>query len=439
MSWLLNAIYAIGLVCATPWLAWRYCFQNKSRRGWGHKLFGRVPIRSGNHRCVWMHAVSVGEVNLLKPLIEGLKSLDPDLEVVISSSTETGFDLAAKKYPEQTLFFCPMDFTWAIKNVLRRVRPDALILSELEVWPNLIRETERSGAKVAIINARLGESSFRGYQRLSFLLRPVFEKLSLVASQTEAYTERFCQLGVPKDNVSTTGNMKFDNANTDRNNPRSQEFAQLLPSQVKKVFLGGSTQAEEDLLLADAFANINDPELQLVLVPRHPERVPALTGQLRRKGLAFHLRSSGKPISMDKPQDGLLPIMIVDVIGELGAWWGLADGGYVGGSMGSRGGQNMIEPAAYGIPVSFGPNTKNFKQVVTMLLDRKAAQRVHDRSELEAFIRQVVLNNSETQEMAQRARTLVLEQQGVTARTLDLLSQMLDITASTNSGKRSAA
>ena len=136
MSGLLNIIYGVCLIAMTPWLLWRKLFQNKSRRGWSHKLLGRVPRRQGNAACIWIHAVSVGEVNLLKPLIEQLNRVDPNIEVVISTSTETGFDLAQNKYPAQTVFFCPMDFSWAIRQTLKRIRPDLLVLTELELWPN---------------------------------------------------------------------------------------------------------------------------------------------------------------------------------------------------------------------------------------------------------------------------------------------------------------
>ena len=195
LSWFLNVIYICFLVLASPWLLWRFLVSGKNRRGWNQKLFGAVQSRESSAPCIWLHAVSVGEVNLLAPILNQLTADRPDLEFVISTTTETGFDLANKKYPDQYVFFCPMDFTWAIKRVLKRLRPDVLVLAELELWPNLIRTSRSSGVPVAVVNARLSESSFNGYQKLAWVIRPSIRQLSLVAAQNSTYANRFLQLG----------------------------------------------------------------------------------------------------------------------------------------------------------------------------------------------------------------------------------------------------
>lgn len=426
MSWLLNIIYSLCLLAISPWLLWRYLFQSKSRRGWSHKLLGRVPTRSHGVRCIWIHAVSVGEVNLLQPLITGLLDDDPATEIVISTSTETGFDLANNKYPQHSVFFCPMDFSWSVRETLRRIRPDLLILTELELWPNLILNTRAVGAKVMIANARLSESSYRGYRLVNFLIGPVLKSVNLIAAQNDKYANRFKMLGCENESVSTTGSIKFDNACFDRNTSGSTDLAKLLPAIRSFVFLAGSTQFEEDVLAVETYQHLVEehPGLQLILVPRHPDRSARLARYLDDRKLHHVLRSNGQ--AQNTRGDGLRnPILIVDVIGELGAWWGTADVAYVGGSMGSRGGQNMIEPAAFGIPVSFGPHTENFRHIVQQLLDANAAVVVSDQKELEAFVSRALNDRKWAQIMGEKARQLVSEQQGATRRTLDCIQGLM--------------
>lgn len=425
MSWLLNIVYAASLMIISPWLVWRYLVQHKSRRGWSHKLFGGVPRRIGNGRCVWFHAVSVGEVNLLPRLIDRLFADQPGTDVVISTSTESGFDLAKSKYGDRLVFFCPLDFSWAVNRVLRRLRPDVLVLTELELWPNLILCAERFGTSVMIANARLSESSFIGYRRLRPIMGTVLSRICMVTAQNETYAERFKQLGCDPSRVSVTGNVKFDNAETNRDNPRTRELRRLLPDDKGFVFLAGSTQVEEELLAISVFKKlaITHPKLRLILVPRHPERSSKIARMIQQQGLTCQFRSQLTHPTQLTGQPP--PILVVDVIGELGGWWGVADVGLVGGSFSTRGGQNMIEPAAFGIPVCFGPRTENFRVIVEQLLDANAAEVVHDEHELLRFVSRALADAKWSREIGQRAQTLVLQQQGATARTIAGLRGLL--------------
>ena len=242
MSWVLNTLYLMALIVSLPWQLYRAVFQNKSRRGWLQKLFGFVPVNRGDSQCVWLHAVSVGEVQLLQPILLRLARHYPEAEYVISVSTESGMDLARKKYPSHQLFFCPFDFSWAIKNALRRIRPDMLVLAELELWPNLVRIARRFGIPVCVVNGRLSEKSFRGYQRWSWLFGKSFQSLEWVAAQNETYAERFRKLGCPE--VSVTGSVKFDGVSIDRNNVATRKLAQLLGWQRQLRFPGRQYPAE---------------------------------------------------------------------------------------------------------------------------------------------------------------------------------------------------
>ncbi|MEX2173435.1 MAG: 3-deoxy-D-manno-octulosonic acid transferase [Pirellulaceae bacterium] len=424
MAYVFNLVYLLLAAVGAPWLAYQSWRTGKYREGWGAKLLGRVPLRHGGSRCLWLHAVSVGEVNLLAPLIQRFEQLHPDWEIFISTTTQSGYQLAQKRYAPRTVFYCPLDFTWAVRRAMRAIRPDLLVLTELELWPNLIVAARRHGAKVAVVNARLSEKSLRGYRRIAWVAQPVFRQLDLVAAQNEAYAERFLSLGARTAAVQVTGSIKFDGARTNRDNPDTQRLAQLAgirPTDI--VLLAGSTQEPEESLALDSFTSLVGihPALRLILVPRHPERFDAVAGLLNRRGVRWQRRSR---LDADRYDPGAR-VLLIDVVGELGAWWGAAHIAFVGGSLGQRGGQNMIEPSGYGAAVSFGPNTWNFRDVVTQLLAREAAVVVHDGSELTAFVRRALEEPDFAQQLGSRARELVLEQQGAADRTIALLDGLL--------------
>jgi 3-deoxy-D-manno-octulosonic-acid transferase len=424
MPYLLNVIYAALLLLAAPWLAWQTARTGKYRDGWPAKLFGQVPLRKSDSRCVWIHAVSLGEVSLIGSLVAELRRRHPDWDIVISTTTLTGHALARTRYADLPVFYFPLDFTWAVGRALDRVRPDALVLAELELWPNLIRAARRRDVKIAVANGRLSDKSFRGYARLGRLVRPMLAGLDLVAAQNSAYAERFTSLGASADRVHVTGSLKFDGAQTDRANPATmnlRELADFAASDV--VFLAGSTQEPEEQLAIEAFKVLAQryPHLRLVIVPRHPERFAEVGRTLSASGLIWEKRSGWGTRGGNRQ----VRVLLVDRVGELAAWWGTAHIAYVGGSMGERQGQNMIEPAAYGCAVSFGPKTRNFRDVVSALLAAEAATVVHDGPELTAFVERCLADPAFTAEQGRRAAAVVAAQLGATARTVDLLEALL--------------
>ncbi|HYO25958.1 MAG TPA: glycosyltransferase N-terminal domain-containing protein, partial [Lacipirellulaceae bacterium] len=395
-AWLLNLAYLATLAIAAPWIVWSAVRHGKHREGFADKLLGRVPQRDGDRPCVWLHAVSVGEVNLLATTIAELARVRPEWQVVVSTTTKTGYELARNKYAGRMVFYCPLDFSWAVAAAMRRVRPTLLVLAELELWPNLIAAARRHGARVAIINGRLSDNSFRGYGRVRPIVARVLRQVDLLAAQNEETAARFRALGARPHTVHATGSLKFDGAQTERSNPRTVELQRLAGlTEGAVVFLAGSTQAPEEEYSLRIFQRLaaTRPELRLILVPRHKERFDEVAGLLDRSGLTWQRRSelpaaagvsAAPPVravggvsgaANDRrcnpdsawdasPTKSRLPqwrVLLVDAIGELGAWWGAAQVGFVGGSFGSRGGQNMLEPAAYGVALCFGPNTWNFR------------------------------------------------------------------------------
>ncbi len=424
MSFMLNLIYLALILFASPWLLYSAIRAGKYREGFSAKFFGRVPVRSGNRTCIWLHAVSVGEVNLLKTLLERMEREHPDCACVISTTTKTGFDLARKKYAPHAVFYCPLDFSWATSAAMRRVRPDLLILAELELWPNLIRAARRQGAKVAVVNGRLSDKSFRGYRRVRWLVAPLLRSIDLIAAQNEEYAERFLHLGARPESVHVTGSLKFDGAQTDRGNAVTRRLAALAGiGSDDVVFLAGSTQAPEEQLALNTFQSLvgQHPRLRLILVPRHPERFDEVAALLDRSNIQWQRRTRLDTGGADPHAR----VLLVDAVGELAAWWGTAHIAFVGGSLGRRGGQNMIEPAAYGAAVSFGPNTHNFRDIVKLMLERRAAVVVRDGAELTQFVHRCLEEPAFAADLGRRGQQLVAQQLGATQRTLGLLGSLL--------------
>lgn len=421
MSFLRNLIYLLLLAAVSPWLLYQAWRNGKYRAGWNEKFFGRVPRRHGDRRCIWFHAVSVGEVNLLRPLIARWEQEFPEWDCVISTTTRTGFELAHQRYAPRTVFYAPLDFSWAVERALRRIRPDLLVMAELEVWPNWIAAATAGGIPVAIINGRLSAKSFQGYQRLRRFLQPTFAQLAAVGVQNDEYADRFRQMGVPAERVQTTGSVKFEDANIDRQNPQTKRLAALAGIGASDiVFLAGSTQETEEAAALSAYEALRGefPQLRLLLVPRHPERFDTVAELLTNRGVTFQRRSQLEKQGTNNDAR----VLLVDVVGELGAWWGTAQIAFVGGSLTQRGGQNMIEPAAYGAAVCFGPNTWNFKDVVELLLGNNAAIVVRNEAEMTAFARKALTEPDFAANLGQRARELVIAQTGAADKTLRLLA-----------------
>lgn len=423
-AWLLNAAYLALMIFASPWVIWSALSHGKYREGFGQKLLGRVPRRAGEQPCVWLHAVSVGEVNLLATMLTEFQARYPDWELVISTTTKTGYDLACHKYADHTVFYCPLDFSWAATSAMRRIRPHLFVLAELELWPNLIRAAKQQGARVAIINGRMSDKSFRGYHRFRWLVGPVLRQIDAIAAQNEETAKRFRRCGAIPSTVTTTGSLKFDGAQTNRNNSETQKLKSLAGITDRDVvFLAGSTQEPEETYALEIYRKLATeyPPLKLVIVPRHPQRFEDVAQLLDESELKWQRRSKLAQTTNSAEPSSTARVLLVDTIGELGAWWGTSSIGFVGGTFGDRGGQNMLEPAAYGVATCFGPNTWNFRDIVAQLRGVDGAKVVRNPQELEQFVRCSLVDPETARQLGDRARQLVLAQQGATMRTLDLL------------------
>jgi 3-deoxy-D-manno-octulosonic-acid transferase len=433
MSLLLNLVYIATLFFFSPWLLYKSLTTGKYRRGLWSKFTGRAFLRGGSAPCIWFHGVSVGEIHLLRQLVARFRLRHPQGQCVISTTTDTGFEEATKRVADLPVFYWPLDFSWAVRRALRRVRPNLVVLAEGELWPNFLLAAKAMGIPVAMVNGRMSPRSARRYWRLRWLVRPLFARLDLIAAQTEEYAAGYRALGTKR--VHVTGSIKFDGVETNRDNPRTLELARLLGiEQNDLVWIAGSTQAPEEEIALGIYQRLKAefPRLRLILVPRQRERFDEVAAFLHRSGEPF-LRRSAIGSSQSAIRNLQSAIILVDSIGELGALWGLADVAFVGGSLdGKRGGQNMIEPAAYGAAVVFGPHVWNFKDIAARLVQANAAVQVKDAEALERVVKRLLADAAEREQMGLAGRQFVQGQQGATERTVDLLDAILCCGARSN-------
>ena len=433
MPWLLNLAYVALLLAVSPVLLYRRWVHGKYRDGWIEKLWGRLPERDGSRPCVWLHAVSVGEVLQLRPMMKLLTAQRPDWDFVITTTTRTGLDVAKKEFAQHTVCYCPLDFSWAVRRAIARIKPSAIVLVELELWPNLVLTAKRLGVLLALINGRLSEKSFRGYCRIRPFVGRLLNGFDLLAVQNREYGDRLLELGAPSERLHLTGSIKFDGVLSDRSNAQTTELRRFFGLRNDdKVFIAGSTQAPEESFALDTWQALRSefPNLRLILVPRHKERFDEVAAVVTSRGLSLQRRSNAIQESGD--------VLLLDTLGELTACWGLADIAFVGGSLTQRGGQNMIEPASFGAAVLFGPNTWNFRDIVEQLLARDAACVVRSPQELTATVRALLQQPSVADELGHRASEFVATQQGAALRTVELLQRMSALQSPATSRIRAA-
>lgn len=427
MSYLRNLLYLLAFLLLSPWLVYKALTTRKYRRGFLRKWLGDVrhpALVSPEKRtgpCVWFHGVSLGEIHVLKQLVPFCRRQHPEWHVVVSTTTDAGFDEANKLFPDLPVVFWPFDFTWSVKRALSLIRPDLLVLTESEIWPNVLRIAGGRGVKLALVNGRMSPRSARRYGKIRWMVQGLFRAFDACGVQTAEYAEHWRSLGAC--NVVVTGNIKYDGANLDRGNDKTQAMRRWLGLAADAlVFVAGSTQAPEERFCLDICrkAKAAHPNLRFVVVPRQKERFEEVAALLQAAGQPFERRSRrAEPMTDDR-------ILLVDTFGELSALWGLADVAFVGGSLdGKRGGQNMIEPAAYGAAVVFGPHTWNFKETVARLLEANGAIRVEDAEQLESAVLRLLADATERHRLGEAAQAFVRTQQGATRKTLEMLEAVL--------------
>jgi 3-deoxy-D-manno-octulosonic-acid transferase len=421
MYLLYSALLAAGLLVSLPyWMLGRR--HSKYRDGLSERL-GKVPawLHPRSEPAIWVHAVSVGEVLAVSKLVKDLRRRFPKLRVVVSTTTATGQKLAKTHFGDDSVFYFPLDLAFAIRPYLSVLRPQLIVLAETEFWPNFLRLTHASGARVAVVNARISDRSWPGYRRFHRILRRVLQNIDLFLAQTSEDASRLCDVGARAERVHVSGNLKFDLTVPDPPTIVASLRSSFQQAGAGPVVVCGSTVEGEEGLLLRAFENVlaSHPRAVMILAPRRPERFEQVARLLEQLGIRFWRRSlwSGDAIAGG--------VFLVDTIGELASLYALADVAFVGGSLVPRGGHNIIEPAQHGVPILVGNHTENFRDIVSLFQSQDAV-RVVGPAEFPLVLMDLLSNHGERIALGRRAADTLRTQMGATEKTLQALEQLLE-------------
>ena len=423
-----NLFWPIGLLFFLPGY-----FLKMVRRGGYREKFGQrlglydheLRTRLSKEKSTWLHAVSVGEVNIGLKLARALRALEPDLHCVLTTTTTTGFALANKNAPPWIeVMYTPIDYWPIIRRAFSAIRPTRILLVEAEVWPNLVARAHECGISTILVNARLSPRSERRFRRFQFFVAPTFRLLDLVCVQEPDDVDRWVSIGVARDRIRAVGSIKYDPNGHGETLDVQQSTQHVGFSNVDKerpVLFGGSTHRGEEEILATIFLRLRRqfPSLQLFIAPRHVERLREIRAQLAALPMRVTLASE-VAVHWEPDADCIL----LDTTGELQQWYAIATIVFMGKSLTARGGQNPVEPIMAGKPVVFGPHMENFATLAEALVSRQGAIRIHDIDSLERTIAELLRDSEARERLVQSAREVLSEHQGATARTAALIHEL---------------
>ena len=427
-----NLALLVVLVAGAPWWLFRMTTTQKYREGLLERL-GFVPSRLrrqlaglGRERpLIWVHAVSVGEVLAVRRLVNELKAELPEYVIAVSTTTRTGQALARERFGAERVFYCPLDLPWAVRAWLNTLRPRLFVLAETEFWPNLLNCCFRRKIPVAVVNARISDRSWPRYRRLRRLWQPFLSRLSRVMAQSQTDAERLKAIGCLPERVTVAGNLKFDVRAVSE-----AEATRLLKAFTHglRLIVAGSTLEGEEAALIEVWPLLleADPQLAMVLAPRHPERFAAVSALLERSGIPWVQRSTWRRASEDSLKP-LIPgqIVLLDTIGELASVYSLASVAFVGGSLIPAGGHNPLEPAQFGVPIVMGPHFDNFRAITADFHSHQALRIAADKNEMSTALIDLLKDQPAALAMGNRAKQVFLSQAGATARSVEALRALL--------------
>ena len=425
MGVLLDIAYAALLTVTSPMWLYRMVRHGRYRQDIGQR-FGAVPRRHGLQPTIWIHGVSLGEVNAARTLVDELHSQLPDYRVVISSTTETGITAARRTFgPGHMVFRWPLDFSLAVRAALGRIRPALVVLMEGEVWPNFVSACRRRDVPVVVVNGRMSaDKGYPGYKRLGPLAKKLFNGVTAFGLQGPSYVERFASLGVDADKLHVTGMMKFDTAVLgDHLDGQDDLAAAMGVTDEQKLIVAGGTGPGEEAIVLDVFTELKQrhADARLAIVPRKPERFDEVAGLIASRGFACVRRSQrGDGAAGDVPADS---VILGDTMGELRKFYALGEVVFVGRSLVEMGGSDMIEAAALGKATAFGPHTYNFPQA-----DELAAHgcvRVADAGELTEQLDAWLADPAAAGAAAWTAQDYVRSCKGATKRNVEMICRVL--------------
>ncbi len=427
MKYLIDTAYILGLLIYSPKIVYRMIRQDRYKTGWSQRL-GKIRRRRPDKPCLWLHAVSVGEVNASRTLIAALRDQLPDFEILLTSTTDTGRARALALYEKElAVSYFPFDLSCVMARAFSQIRPAAVLLMELEVWPNLAQIALTKGIPVIVINGRLSDKSFPRYRKIKKITRWMFRKVTLVLAQTDEYACRFIDLGCPPSCVRVTGSLKYDTAQTDGAVPGADRLAEQINLGDNPLWVAGGTGPGEEKFILDVFRQLKqDPQfesLRLAVIPRKPERFDEVAALIEQAGLRFIRYSQLK--QQDTAAADAPPVVLGDTMGDLKKFYALAVVVFVGRTLTPMGGSDMMEPAALGKCTLFGPHTFNFKQTVRALLDENGAIEVKNEQELLRQTQKCLREPDFAAKIAAAGQAVIRKNQGATQKTVSAIRDIL--------------
>jgi 3-deoxy-D-manno-octulosonic-acid transferase len=427
MKYFNDFIYILALIAISPKILYRVIAQRRYRQGWNERL-GKITRNFPNKKCIWIHAVSVGEVNATKTIITELKKQLPEYEIILSATTDTGIERAQKLYGDQLIvFYFPFDFSFVISRAFKNLKPTICLLMELEVWPNFTSRAIQSKVPVIVVNGRISDRSFPKYNLIKSFVKPTFEKVSLFLAQNAEYAERFISLGGRKNATIITGSLKYDTAQITEKAEGADKLAQQLNITNQDLFVAGGTGPNEEKIILDVFKKLKQQQkynnLLLAIIPRKPERFDEVADLIKKSG--FKLIRYSQIKAGEKNGAGQDAIILGDTMGDLRKFYSLATIVFVGRSLVPMGGSDMIESAAMGKCTIFGPHTFNFKQTVNALLAENGAIEVKDGNELFETVNKCLSDPEYAKPIAAGGQKVIRENQGATQKSIHAIVNLL--------------
>jgi len=429
MRFVLDLLYLLAAAVISPAVVYRIIRQKRYHTGWGQRL-GKISRKNPQKKCIWLHAVSVGEVNAAKTIVKELENRFPDFEIVISTITDTGFARATAVFGQRLqVFYFPLDFSWIVTRAFRNIHPSLCLLMELEVWPNFVQTARLLNVPVVVVNGRISDKSFAAYKKISGIAKKIFRNVTLILAQTDQYAQRFAEVGCPSERVIVTGSLKYDTAEVTDKAEGADTLAAQLNIENEKLWVAGATGNDEEKIILDVYRKLQQQEqfrnLRLVIVPRKPERFNEVARLIEQAGFPLirysKIKEQGSP-----PKTDSRTVILGDTMGDLRKFYSLAAIIFVGRSLVPMGGSDMAEAAAVGKPTLFGPHTFNFKQTVDALLADDGAVMVKDEQALLEAMQKCLLDSSFAAQIAGSGRAVIKKNQGATARTIDQIEKFLN-------------
>lgn len=414
-------------------LGWPYFYWHLKSRGRGESFRPRLglqlppPPPPGRPR-IWLHGVSVGEILAAQPLVQEIKNLLPEAALIISTGTETGQAVARRTFDPLGAEVCyfPLDVPWTVSRYLQHLRPDIFVALESEIWPNFLTQARAQGVHRAVVNARLSDKTFKRYVKYRRYVIEILNNLELIAAGSPQDYARWQALGLSASKLYFTGNLKIDRLLQAREPDKVEELRRLIQGKGSPgpapVFLAASTHPGEEEPVLEAYQELREPypALLLLMAPRHPERAPELGRLLDRHHLPYHLWS----LIQSGRESRRHSVVLIDTIGDLFSLYGLADVAFVGGSLGNRGGQNILEPAAWGLAPIYGPHLENFRWAQAILEEARAGTMIQDAASLTNALRRLLHQPDLRRELGHRAKAALTPHQGAARRQAELVVEL---------------